>query len=59
MTRFFYWLVYNFDLGPFGPPLMDLAVKTWLFQHRSRIAIDRSQPSFRIWVPDHNLRFEH
>jgi hypothetical protein len=30
MTKLLYWLVYNFDLGPMGPRMMDLAVKSWL-----------------------------
>ena len=30
MARLLYWLIYNFDLGPLGPSLLDLAVKTWL-----------------------------
>jgi hypothetical protein len=30
MTRFLYWLVYHFDLGPLGPHLLDFAVQNWL-----------------------------
>ncbi|MGA8690902.1 MAG: hypothetical protein WB662_13605 [Methyloceanibacter sp.] len=58
MIRLLYWLIYNFDLGPFGPSLMGLAVKTWLFQRRHRIANDSSLPAFRFWAPDQNLSFE-
>ena len=30
MTKFLYWIVYNFDLGPLGPKVLDLAVRSWL-----------------------------
>lgn len=30
MTRFLYWLVYHFDLGPLGPHLLNIAVQNWL-----------------------------
>lgn len=30
MTRFLYWLVYHFDLGPLAPHLLDFAVQNWL-----------------------------
>jgi hypothetical protein len=43
MTTFLYWLVYNFDLGPLGPTVLDLAVKSWLRRARERVA----QPAIR------------
>ena len=30
MSKFLYFLVYNFDLGPLGPRVLDLALRTWL-----------------------------
>ena len=30
MSKFLYFLVYNFDLGPVGPRVLDLALRTWL-----------------------------
>jgi hypothetical protein len=30
MTALLYWIVYNFDLGPLGPRVLDLAVQSWL-----------------------------
>lgn len=41
MARLLYWLLYNVDLGPFGPQLMDFAVKTWLRTHRAKVRRDR------------------
>ncbi len=34
MTKFLYWLVYNFDLGRLGPMVLDLAVQSWLSDAR-------------------------
>ena len=34
MTKFLYWLVYNFDLGPLGPMVLALAVNSWLSDAR-------------------------
>jgi hypothetical protein len=36
MIKLLYWLVYNVDLGPAGPLVMKLAVKSWLA--RARVA---------------------
>ena len=30
MSKFLYFLVYNFDLGPLGPRVLNLALRTWL-----------------------------
>jgi hypothetical protein len=30
MTALLYWIVYNFDLGPLGPRVLNLAVQSWL-----------------------------
>jgi hypothetical protein len=38
MTRFLYWLVYHFDLGPIGPHLLEFAVRSWLRQARKSTA---------------------
>ena len=36
MTALLYWLVYNFDLGPLGPKVLKLAMKSWFYhQHQS------------------------
>lgn len=43
MTRFLYWLVYHFDLGPLGPHLLDFTVQNWL---RRASKLDR-QPVVR------------
>ena len=37
MAALLYWLVYNFDLGPLGPAVLNLAVQSWL-----KRAIDKS-----------------
>jgi hypothetical protein len=36
MTNLLYWLVYHFDLGRFGPRVLDLAVHRWL-KHEARL----------------------
>jgi hypothetical protein len=58
MARLLYWLVYNFDLGPLGPSLMDFAVWTWLHRRRQRAAVGSSSPAFRFFAPDHTLSFK-
>jgi hypothetical protein len=30
MAALLYWIVYNFDLGPLGPTVLNLAVQSWL-----------------------------
>jgi hypothetical protein len=30
MTTLLYWIVYHLDLGPLGPKVLDLAVRSWL-----------------------------
>jgi hypothetical protein len=45
MTTFLYWLVYNFDLGPLGPRLLDMAVKGWLRRERHDSALVARQGS--------------
>ncbi len=34
MTWLLYWIVYHLDLGPFGPKVLDLAVRSWLSRAR-------------------------
>jgi hypothetical protein len=34
MTTLLYWIVYNLDLGRFGPKALDLAVHSWLTSAR-------------------------
>ncbi len=53
MTRFLYWLVYNVDLVPLGPKLLDLAVRAWLFAHaaekaRIRFKTTRARPDWAM-----------
>lgn len=36
MTTLLYWIVYNLDLGRFGPKALDLAVHGWLKSARQR-----------------------
>ncbi len=38
MTKLLYWIVYHFDLGPLGPKLLDLAVKSWLRRAKQQAA---------------------
>jgi hypothetical protein len=36
MAALLYWIVYNFDLGPLGPTMLDTAVQSWLKRAKSR-----------------------
>jgi hypothetical protein len=36
MAALLYWLVYNFDLGPLGPTVLNLAVQSWLSRARDK-----------------------
>jgi hypothetical protein len=36
MAALLYWIVYNFDLGPLGPTMLDAAVQSWLKRAKSR-----------------------
>jgi hypothetical protein len=60
MTKLLYWLVYNVDLGPLGPALLGLSVRTWLGMHRSRqmradvvrrLRIDADTATTLAWTP--------
>lgn len=35
MAALLYWVVYNFDLGPLGPMVLNLAVHSWLKRARN------------------------
>jgi hypothetical protein len=39
MAALLYWVVYNFDLGPLGPMVLNLAVQSWLKRARNRDAL--------------------
>jgi hypothetical protein len=43
MTKLLYWVVYHLDLGPLGPKVLDLAVRTWL----RRAKAEADQPLVR------------
>jgi hypothetical protein len=43
MTALLYWIVYHLDLGPLGPKVLDLAVKSWL----RRAQAESGEPSIR------------
>jgi hypothetical protein len=38
MTRLLYWMVYHLDLGPLGPRLLSLAVRSWLKRRKRQAA---------------------
>jgi hypothetical protein len=44
MAALLYWILYNFDLGPLGPTMLDAAVQTWLKRAKSRA---QASPLFR------------
>jgi len=46
MAALLYWVVYNFDLGPFGPMVLNLAVQSWL--KRARNSDSRSGARRRV-----------
>jgi hypothetical protein len=47
MTTVLYWFVYNFDFGPLGPRLLDMAVQAWLRRERRRSAFSRRLSLYR------------
>jgi hypothetical protein len=54
MTKLLYWLVYNFDLGPVGPWVLDKAVRTWIEREKERRAAGAIF-TFRSWEQDFNF----
>ncbi len=56
MTKLLYWLLYNFDLGPIGPWVLDKAIRGWIERERERRA---GGPlfSFRSWTPERDFNF--
>jgi len=44
MAALLYWIVYNFDLGPVGPTMLDPAVQSWLKRAKSRAQASKVVP---------------
>jgi hypothetical protein len=54
VTTLLYWLVYNFDLGPVGPWVLDKAVRSWIEREKERRAA-RAIFTFRLWAPERDF----
>jgi hypothetical protein len=44
MAALLYWIVYNFDLGPLGPTMLDPAVQSWLKRAKKESSKSPTKP---------------
>jgi hypothetical protein len=56
MTTRLYWIVYHLDLGPVGPRVLDLAVRSWLKRARDQDIVPMVRRRVSGWLTTLHLR---
>jgi len=58
MTWLLNWIVYPLDLGPFGPKVLDLAVRSWLSRARDHELAPLVRRGISGWLTTLHLQLE-
>jgi hypothetical protein len=56
MAALLYWIVYNFDLGPLGPTVLNLAVQSWLNRERDKGVVTDVRRQLSSFLCSFNLQ---